>query len=1280
MKRETLLGRQLTSALASEPYSKLEGSGAFEFARRPAACARRRGLRWGLSRAIALFFSLMLIGAASQAAESSEVLAVKGVTTPGEELIAAAEDLQKAQNLEQYVELRKIWSLWDRVNPTSVEAILELSSENKRLSNGARLYAKVLTAYARLRRGDVETAKARFRELGYITEWQIVGPFDNEGKAGFDQIFEPDAEPGAPIVPGRAYSGKQRPVRWRQLPQVFPFGFIDFSSLIRPHVQVCAFASTVVDGGQKGRLATAWFGASGASQLLFNGQEVLRDSSYRGFDVDRHSATIKLLPGQNRLTVKVCGFETAPVFSLRLGDAQGLPDVRLRSDASVEAFAAAQKNVEDVLSAQPALARHPKSLASPLELVDAIESSKGSSAQQLEIAARYLVMTRGDDVAAHQARTLLQRSVEKKPSLESLRLLSMIAEDRNAARRAVEQMRELEGANDIRVLYRQAELERSGPSPRNAFPIYDRILFADPDHLGALEGRAQLFNAAGLKRTALATLEAALQRRPHSVLLLSMVASQRSAVGRSTEAFEAEERYSSLRFDDTSYFTQRIDLGVARRDTQAAQHWLSRVQSFEPQSLWTYRLASRVHRELGQSERALVDLEQALELAPEDVGTLKSLADLKGVQGRRDEQLALLQEVLRLRPQEVEVRKYVEFIQPAAESADEKYALSPEEFLNKRHAPHGGEPRRTLQDLHVSTVYENGLSSQFRQLVFQPLTDAAAAQARQYAFQYQADSQRVQLKGARVYRSDGSVDEAIESGEGAANDPSMSMYTSARTFYIQFPRLEPGDVVELRYRIDDVTVRNEFNDYFGDVVYLQSSEPIAQAEYVLITPKSREVVVDVHLNGVEQSVEEKDDSRVYRFVAENIPALKPEANMPPWSEVLGFIHVSTYKSWQDLGRWYWGLVREQLDLDAETKALAQKIAKGASTDDEKVRAVYNWVVKNTRYVALEFGIYGFKPRRCVQTVNRGWGDCKDKATVIVTLLRELGVPANLVIVRTGMRGDFPSQLPSLAPFDHAIAYVPSLDLYLDGTAEYTGSRELPVMDQGAIGLKILDGDAELVRLPVLPASQSQISRKLEINLAKSGAAKLKFATKIQGNAAPGFRARYEAKSTLFERLSSDFGGQYPGVSIDKKSIQTSNLGELEQAVELEFQASSDQFARREGDAFSLPVTLGTRLTSRYASLSTRQSDLLIKAFGTRVEEVIIELPPGAVVEKAPPSTKGSSAFGRYEVQFEEVNGQWRVLSSIRLEPRRIEPKDYPAFRKFCLEVDRAMSHRLVVKL
>ena len=111
-------------------------------------------------------------------------------------------------------------------------------------------------------------------------------------------------------------------------------------------------------------------------------------------------------------------------------------------------------------------------------------------------------------------------------------------------------------------------------------------------------------------------------------------------------------------------------------------------------------------------------------------------------------------------------------------------------------------------------------------------------------------------------------------------------------------------------------------------------------------------------------------------------------------------------------------------------------------------------------MALEFGIHGFKPYRCAQIFARGFGDCKDKATLIVTMLGALGIKATPVVVRTANKGEIETMPASLAPFDHMIAYVPSLDLYLDGTAEYTGSLELPAMDRGALALQVNEGKRE----------------------------------------------------------------------------------------------------------------------------------------------------------------------------------------------------------------------------
>src|SRR5262249_37087117 len=161
---------------------------------------------------------------------------------------------------------------------------------------------------------------------------------------------------------------------------------------------------------------------------------------------------------------------------------------------------------------------------------------------------------------------------------------------------------------------------------------------------------------------------------------------------------------------------------------------------------------------------------RALDLAPEDVTTLRALADVYALGGQQDEQLRLLKKVLELRPQDKDVREYVAHSEPSKPRADEAYARASAEFLKLRDRPANGKDRRPLADLQGTTVFPNGLASRFHQIVFQPLTDAAAAEAREYAFGFEADSEAVQLRGAKIYRKSGAVDEAIESGEGPAND------------------------------------------------------------------------------------------------------------------------------------------------------------------------------------------------------------------------------------------------------------------------------------------------------------------------------------------------------------------------------------------------------------------------------------------------------------------------------------------------------------------------------
>ncbi len=1205
------------------------------------------------------------------------------------DLTRAIDQLEQANGPEAYSALRRIWSTWDRANPVHVEEALRAAEGDRKLAPATRVYAGMLQAFARSRRGDLAAERKKISALGFIDDWLVLGPFDNEGKAGFDGDSGPEADFSRPIVIGQSYTGKERPVIWRQAPAAaFPFGWLDSGALFRPERFICIYAKTFVRSkasARAPRAVTLWAGAAGAFRAYWNGRVVLKDTAYRGHDPERFAQTVRLKAGTNDLTVKVCGADIAPILSVRIGDRKGGPDAEVEVTSDLSASVAAAKNLETSDDKATDVPKpRPGEPLGPMQAFQKLTDQKKPKPSDLFAHAEYLVRTSSDDPTEHIARNLAHRAAEAEPKIDRLLLAANLVEDRNQVAEWIDKAQALADKRkepNIQVLLAQAILAQNSQNWRLAFPFFDRVLAIDPDNVRAIQGRVELYNEAGLRRTALATLERAVGRQPHSVTLLNMYASQLDALGRATEANEVKQRYANLRFDDMAFLGGKVELSVTRRSRGAAEHWLDRLRTVDPDSQWGFGLAARTYERLGQTDRAIATYERALSYAPEDVGTLRELSDLHGRIGHRDEQLALLKRILEIRPQEKDVREYVEHIVPPKPRPDEAYAWAADRFLRKRHAPADGQNRRTMLDLTVTTVFENGLSSEFRQVVFQPLTNAAAANARQYSFHYQGGQQTVTLRGARVHRKDNSIDEAVESGEGPANDPAIAMYTSGRNFYVQFPRLEPGDVVELRYRIDDVTPRNEFADYYGAIQYMQSNEPVGHAEYVLITPKKRKFVIhSSKLPKLQVTQKEKGNQRTYRFIAKDVPALLPEPAMPPWPEVLGYVHVSTFENWKALGTWYWGLSKDQFDLDDATRKIVQDVTKNAKTDLEKVRAVYGWVVKNTRYVALEFGIYGFKPRRCVQTVARGWGDCKDKATVIVSMLRELGIPATIVILRTGLRGDFDAKVASLAPFDHAIAYVPSLKLYLDGTAEYTGSDELPTMDLGARGLLVNEGDTKLVRLPDVDPGRAVRARELAATVKKSGEATLDVSYDTSGASAPSWRRRYHAKGTRRERLTQDIGREFPGFQLaaGPTAIVANDLEDIEQAVKIRVRGAAPAFGRAEGKQLSMAVTPNHGLTSSYASLSKRRLDVKIPPIGTYDDTFKIQLPPGVKIVSGPEDATASTRFGSYSVKVEKQQSRIVVRSRLVVKVTRVEVADYAAWQKFCMDADKAFSPRLVV--
>jgi transglutaminase-like putative cysteine protease len=511
------------------------------------------------------------------------------------------------------------------------------------------------------------------------------------------------------------------------------------------------------------------------------------------------------------------------------------------------------------------------------------------------------------------------------------------------------------------------------------------------------------------------------------------------------------------------------------------------------------------------------------------------------------------------------------------------------------------------------------------------------------------------------------------------SEPWYGLYYDARAEVVSFENLRAGDVIEVQYTVADVSYQNDMADYFGELAVIGDVLPKRSWDYTLIAPAQRSFYFNQpRLPGLSRQVERQGDDMVYRWAASNVARVDIEPAMPGLTEVAPYLHISTYQSWQEVGRWYWSLVLDQLQSDPTIKKVAGDVTAGLHGDAEKVRALHRFVIEKTRYVGLEFGIHGYKPYPVSQVLLRRFGDCKDKALLLVALLREQGIESELVLLRSRRAGLVDSQPASLAIFDHAITYVPRLDRYLDGTAEFAGVSELPSQDQGVMVLRVGWGNPTLARTPVLPASANRAVRVWKVALAADGSARVDETVTVKGQAAQEWRAHYQTPGERRERYGKVWNSRYTGAQLE--AVDMAGVEDRNQPVVVRARALVPHMAQDNGRGeFHLPSSSReTDLTQTYARLGTRRWPLVLGFPWQHEEELEYRLPDGFRLLRAPTAHKLQCAFASFDLEMSSDGRTLKLRSRLSVERDRIAASEYGEFRAFLRDVDNLLGEPIVI--
>ena len=377
----------------------------------------------------------------------------------------------------------------------------------------------------------------------------------------------------------------------------------------------------------------------------------------------------------------------------------------------------------------------------------------------------------------------------------------------------------------------------------------------------------------------------------------------------------------------------------------------------------------------------------------------------------------------------------------------------------------------------------------------------------QLAFGFNGASERLDINYVRVRKADGTVVTAPATAVQDLTSPvqrEAPVYTDFRQKHVTVPGLRPGETLE--YSIATTVHTPMAAGHFWVEHLLEQNAIMLDEELEVNIPAGRAVILKT-LPGADPKITDADGRRVYRWASSNTVRKDKDAEEKSKDDeeedeepVRASVRLTTFQSWDEVGRWYASLEKGSRATSPEIRRKAEELIAGRKTDLEKIEALYNFVAPNFRYVSLSLGTGRYQPRPAVDVLRDQYGDCKDKHTLLAALLESVGLQASTVLINS--RIDIDRDFPSPSQFDHAITRVPlaGQDLWMDVTTEVAPFRLLSSNLRKKEALVVTaDAPSRLVTTPADPPMASDLTQQIHGSLGEAGTFTGKITLRVRGD-------------------------------------------------------------------------------------------------------------------------------------------------------------------------------------
>ena len=596
-----------------------------------------------------------------------------------------------------------------------------------------------------------------------------------------------------------------------------------------------------------------------------------------------------------------------------------------------------------------------------------------------------------------------------------------------------------------------------------------------------------------------------------------------------------------------------------------------------------------------------------------------------------------------------------------------------------------GKSELTIFDSTMVSVRESGLSYVNIHKLTKILTATGAKNNAVIIYGYDPLSAYVDIKGVKIYHKSGEVTELDMTKVMDYPAPARAIYWGAREKMIEVGRLEPGDAVEvfmfrkgftyalLKDESDDEKYIPPMRGHYYDIVEFWSKNPVLEKVYQVKLPKDKILQYEFYNGEIRSSAKPDGDDMVYTFTKTNYSQPEREPRMVASSDEFPKLLLSTSPDWYAKSKWFYG-VNEDFGSFESTPAIDVKVAEileGAENEMDSVSRLTHWVADNIRYSGISMGCgEGYTLHKGEMTFSDRCGVCKDKAGMLITMLRAAGFESYAAMTMAGSRIDY---IPA-DQFNHSITIVKLSDsaYHLLDPTWVPFVRELwSSLEQQQNYLMGVPEGADLMITPISDPKNHYLKIKGISEIKPDGTLEGEFTIDAEGQSDAAIRRMFTSNyiSNWNRTLESELLRVHPKAEITEMEY-SGPYSYMAEPLHIEIKYKIPDYAIVTGEEIIFTPLVVSNIFKRAMSHLYFKTDLKERKYQFRdrctryvqLSETVI-LPDTVSIAYLPEVSMMSGTGASFKGGFEVENNKLSVGAYLTFKKRIYDPADWGSFRE-----------------